>query len=94
MLKGEFVEDVWLPEHRLMPIGFVGSSHVLSSQSAADHRVIMVLHTPAAQPDVIKTCSIPCLEHKRRGTLIIMSKLRFRTSTVPMKTEPFISFVL
>lgn len=70
----EYVEDVWIPEHRLVPVGFAGSSHVFTGQSATDHRVIMMLHTPAAQSDVIKTCSISCLQHKQRGTLS-MSKM-------------------
>lgn len=44
-----------------MPVGFVGSGHVLSSQSPAHDGVVVVLHSPAAQSDVIETRSISCL---------------------------------
>ncbi len=62
---------MWLPEHWLMPIRFAGSGHVLSSKSAADHRMIVMLYTPTAQLDVIETCSISCLEHKHWRTLLL-----------------------
>lgn len=51
-----------IPEHGLVPVWFVGSCHILSSQSATDHSMIMMLHTPSAQFDVIETRSISRLE--------------------------------
>lgn len=50
-----------LPEHGLVPVGLCSSCHVFSSQSAAHHGVVVVLHAPPAQFDVIKAGSIPCL---------------------------------
>lgn len=50
-----------LPEHGLVPVGLCSSCHVFSSQSPAHHGVVMVLHTSAAQFDVTKAGSIPCL---------------------------------
>ncbi len=86
---------MWLPEHWLMPIRFAGSGHVLSSKSAADHRMIVMLYTPTAQLDVIETCSISCLEHKHWRTLL----LKFMMQSDPVQflwkmNQPFFRIFL
>ena len=49
-----------------MPVGFVGPSHVLPGQPAADHRVVVVLHPPPAQFDVVEARSVTSLGERER----------------------------
>lgn len=57
------------PEHRLMPVGFVSSCHILSCQPSTHDGMIVVLHTSTPQPDVIETCSISSLREKKRPVI-------------------------
>ena len=59
----ELLED--LPEHGLVPVGLVGPGHVLPGQPAADHRMVVVLHAPAAQPDVVEAGRVAGLHTHR-----------------------------
>lgn len=56
------------PEHRLMPVGFVSSCHILSCQPSTHDGMIVVLHTSTPQSDVIETCSISSLRGKKKMT--------------------------
>lgn len=51
-----------------MPVWLVGSCHVLSCESSAHDGVIVVLHSSAAQSDVIETGGISCLKPDRRDS--------------------------
>lgn len=62
-----------VPEHGLVPVRLSGSGHVFSGKSAAHHCVIMMLHPPPTQLEVIETCSITCLyTHKDCKVFIII----------------------
>lgn len=57
-----------------MPVRLVCTRHVLPCQSSTHNSVVMVLYSPAAEPDVIETSSISSLHRNKKEHLHLNPK--------------------